>query len=64
LAPPIVGASLKVFEILKSNPSFITRLNENTKRFRANMKKAGFKILGNDNIAICPVWLGDAKLAG
>jgi len=27
------------------------------------MKKAGFKILGNDDCPIAPVWLGDARLA-
>ena len=27
------------------------------------MKKAGFKILGDDICPICPVYLGDAKIA-
>jgi hypothetical protein len=27
------------------------------------MKKAGFKILGNDSVPIAPVYIGDAKIA-
>jgi len=63
VAPAIVGASLKVFDILLKSPTLKVQLNENTKRFRSGMKAAGFKILGHDDVAICPVWLGDAKLA-
>ena len=28
------------------------------------MNEAGFKILGNKDCPIAPVWLGDARLAG
>lgn len=38
-------------------------MRANTKRFREGMKKAGFKILGNDDCPIAPVFLGDARLA-
>jgi len=38
------------------------QLNDNTKRFRSQMKAAGFKILGHDDVPIAPVWLGSAKL--
>lgn len=34
----------------------------NTTRFRHGMTSAGFEILG-ENHPICPVFLGDAKLA-
>jgi glycine C-acetyltransferase len=34
----------------------------NTKRFRDGMTSAGFQILG-ENHPICPVFLGDARLA-
>ena len=40
-----------------------TQINENTKHFRFRMKEAGFRITGHDDVAIAPVWLGDAKLA-
>ena len=40
-----------------------TQINQNTKHFRFRMKEAGFRITGHDDVAIAPVWLGDAKLA-
>jgi len=63
LAPAIVGASLKVFDILTKSPSLKNQLRDNTKQFRTSMKAAGFKISGHDDVAIAPVWLGDARLA-
>src|SRR5690606_4562678 len=63
ICPPVVGASLKVLEILTTSSNLRDRLNENTKIFREGMKKAGFKVNGNDQCPICPVMLGDAKLA-
>lgn len=41
---------------------FLDRLASNTKHFRNAMIKAGF-IISDDNHPICPVMLGDAKLA-
>lgn len=64
VAPSVVGASLKVFEILERSPDLPQKIQANTKQFREGMKKAGFKILGHDMSPIAPVWLGDAKLAG
>jgi len=46
LAPAIVGASLEVFEILKTQGHLRDNLRNNTVLFRTRMKKAGFKILG------------------
>ncbi|KAF0852713.1 mitochondrial 2-amino-3-ketobutyrate CoA ligase (glycine C-acetyltransferase) [Andalucia godoyi] len=63
IAPPVVGASLKVFDLLSTTSELRDRLNENTKIFRSRMKAAGFRILGNDLHPIAPVWLGDARLA-
>ena len=62
LAPAIVGASLKVFEMIDTDTSLRDKLEENTNYFRSNMKKAGFDLVGAD-AAIVPVMLYDAKLA-
>ncbi len=62
LAPAIVGASLKVFEILSKNTSLRDKLEENTNYFRKKMEKAGFDLVGAD-AAIVPVMLYDAKLS-
>jgi glycine C-acetyltransferase len=62
LAPAIVGASIKVFEILEKDTSLRDKLEWNTNYFKAGMKKAGFDIIDGDS-AIVPVMLYDAKLA-
>jgi len=62
LAPAIVGASLKVFEILSNDTSFRDKLEQNTNYFRKEMENAGFDLVGAD-AAIVPVMLYDAKLA-
>ena len=62
LAPAIVGASLKVFEILKRDNSLKLKLDENTTYFKNGMIAAGFDIVEGDS-AIVPVMLYDAKLA-
>ncbi len=62
LAPAIVGASLKVFEILRRDNSLKQRLDENTAYFKKGMKAAGFDIIDGDS-AIVPVMLYDAKLS-
>lgn len=62
LAPAIVGASLKVFEMLSVNTSLRDKLEENTNYFKKGMIAAGFDIVPG-NSAIVPVMLYDAKLA-
>lgn len=62
LAPAIVGASLKVFEILLNDTSLRDRLESNTRYFRDKMEKAGFDLVGAD-AAIVPIMLYDAKLS-
>lgn len=62
LAPPIVGASIKVFELLDKNSELRDRLTENTAYFKKGMKDAGFDIIDGES-AIVPVMLYDAKLA-
>lgn len=62
LAPAIVGASIKVFELLKKDTSLRDKLEWNTNYFKEGMKKAGFDIIDGDS-AIVPVMLYDAKLS-
>ncbi|MBN2868156.1 MAG: glycine C-acetyltransferase [Flavobacteriaceae bacterium] len=62
LAPAIVGASIKVFEMLANDNSLRDQLEENTKYFKKEMKAAGFDIVDGDS-AIVPVMLYDAKLS-
>ena len=62
LAPAIVGASIKVFELLEKDNSLRNILEENTNYFKTGMKKAGFDIIDGES-AIVPVMLYDAKLA-
>jgi len=62
LAPSIVGASLKVFELLEKDNTLRDQLEWNTNYFKKGMKAAGFDIIDGDS-AIVPVMLYDAKLA-
>ncbi|ARV09798.1 glycine C-acetyltransferase [Winogradskyella sp. PC-19] len=62
LAPAIVGASIKVFDMLSGDTSLRDKLEANTNYFKAGMKKAGFDIIDGDS-AIVPVMLYDAKLS-
>ncbi|WP_282053823.1 glycine C-acetyltransferase [Maribacter luteus] len=62
LAPSIVGASIKVFEMLADNTSLRDKLQSNTAYFKKGIKEAGFDIIDGES-AIVPVMLYDAKLA-
>ena len=62
LAPSIVGATIKVFEILEKDDSLRNRLKSNTAYFKKGIKEAGFDIIDGD-AAIVPVMLYDAKLS-
>lgn len=62
LAPSIVGASIKVFELLQKDTTLRDKLEWNTNYFKDGMKKAGFDIIDGDS-AIVPVMLYDAKLS-
>lgn len=62
LAPAIVGASIKVFDLLEKDTTLRDKLEWNTNYFKAGMKKGGFDIIDGDS-AIVPVMLYDAKLA-
>ncbi len=62
LAPGIVGATLKVFDLIENDTSLRDTLEENTNYFRSKMEEAGFDLVGAD-AAIVPVMLYDAKLS-
>jgi glycine C-acetyltransferase len=62
LAPAIVGASIKVFELLEKDTSLRDKLEWNTSYFKKGMIEAGFDIVEGDS-AIVPVMLYDAKLS-
>ncbi len=62
VAPPIVAASIKVFEMMQHGDALRKQLIDNTAHFRQRMSAAGFTLSGKDH-AIIPVMLGDAKLA-
>ncbi|WP_299432951.1 glycine C-acetyltransferase [uncultured Maribacter sp.] len=62
LAPAIVGASIKVLDKVSIDNSLIYKSQENTKRFRSGMEKAGFTITPGEH-PIVPIMLMDAKLA-
>lgn len=62
LAPSIVGASIKVFELLKGDTKLRDQLEWNTNYFKQGMKEAGLDIIDGDS-AIVPVMLYDAKVA-
>ncbi|MFM2344287.1 MAG: glycine C-acetyltransferase [Pseudomonadota bacterium] len=62
LAPAVVGATLHVLDTLSNSSELIQKLQNNTAYFRKHMSEAGFNIIKGTH-AICPVMLGDAKLA-
>ncbi len=62
LAPSIVGASIKVFDLLESSTALRDKLEENTTYFKKGVKEAGFEIIDGD-AAIVPIMLHDAKLS-
>ncbi len=62
LAPAIVGASIKIFDILSETTQLRDKLEENTKYFREKMTEAGFDIKPGIH-PIVPIMLYDAKLS-
>ena len=62
VSPAVVGASLKVLDLLDSSDYLRARLHENTTWFRQRMTDLGFDILPGDH-PIVPVMIGDAARA-
>lgn len=62
LAPAIVGAAIKVFDMLAHDTKLRDKVMANTQHFKEGVKKAGFEIIDGDS-AIVPIMLHDAKLS-
>jgi glycine C-acetyltransferase len=62
VAPSIVGASIKVLDLLMASTELRDKLEENTIYFRDAMTKAGFDIVPGDH-PIVPIMLYDAVLS-
>ena len=62
LAPALVGASIKVFDLLAKDTSLRDKLEHNTAYLKQGLKNLGFDIIDGDS-AIVPVMLYDAKIA-
>jgi glycine C-acetyltransferase len=62
LAPAIVGSTIACLDRLSATTALRDKLAANTKFFRQAMTKAGFAIVPGEH-PICPIMLGDAKLA-
>ncbi|GMS94002.1 hypothetical protein PENTCL1PPCAC_16177 [Pristionchus entomophagus] len=63
LAPPVVGQSIKVMDLLLEDNTFARTLASNVAQFRSGMKELGFTVLGHVSHPIAPVFLGDARVA-
>jgi glycine C-acetyltransferase len=53
LGPSVVGASLKVFEMLTESSAFVDKIRANTHRFRDRMTEAGFTLKGARYASCC-----------
>ncbi len=62
LPPPLVAASIKVFDLIADSTTLRDRLEENTRYFREEIVKLGFTVSGETH-PITPIMLGDARLA-
>jgi glycine C-acetyltransferase len=62
LAPPLVAACIKVFDIIENDHSHKERLDKNTMYFREKIKEHGFDIKGIDH-PIVPIMIYDEKKA-
>jgi len=62
LAPSVVGAAIKVFDLLSSTTELRDKLEANTKYFKEKIVSAGFDIKKGDS-PIIPIMLYDAALS-
>lgn len=63
VSPVVVGASLKVFEMLNESSELVDTIRENTHHFRDLMTEAGFELTGAHDHPIVAVMIGNASLA-
>lgn len=62
IPPSVVACASQVFDLLLESPKYPEKVARLTLRFRSKMIQANFKVLGDDH-PICPIFLGDSKLA-
>lgn len=62
LPPPLVAASIKVFDLISESTHLRDKLEQNTNYFRKKIVDLGFEVSGKTH-PITPIMLGDAKLA-
>ena len=60
LAPTLVVACLKAFEIINNDSGLISKLHDNTNYFRKKIVEVGFEVKGNSH-PIVPIMIYDAK---
>ena len=60
LAPTLVVACLKAFEIINNDSGLISKLHDNTNYFRKKICEVGFEVKG-DSHPIVPIMIYDAK---
>ncbi|XP_005099525.1 2-amino-3-ketobutyrate coenzyme A ligase, mitochondrial isoform X1 [Aplysia californica] len=63
LPPPVVATASKALDLVMENTDLPKKVLTNTTRFRTRMNDAGFTLSGDPEHPICPVMLGDARLA-
>lgn len=61
--PPVVACASKALDLIMESDDLPHKVLENTVRFRTRMTEAGFTLSGDPDHPICPVMLGDARLA-
>ncbi|MBA7714206.1 2-amino-3-ketobutyrate coenzyme A ligase [subsurface metagenome] len=62
LAPAVVGATLKVMELLSKSPDLARKTLHNAQYFKSKMQEAGFELVSGQT-AIVPVMLYEEPLA-
>ncbi|MFZ5941438.1 MAG: glycine C-acetyltransferase [Bacteroidota bacterium] len=62
LPPAVVGAGIRMFDMMAETTELQDRLHENTKYFNEKMQEAGFDIKPTQS-AICAIMLYDARLS-
>lgn len=55
--------SSQVFDIIQDDSTYVEKLAQNVSQFTEGMTKAGFTVGGDPSHPICPIHLGDARLA-
>ncbi|XP_021342463.1 2-amino-3-ketobutyrate coenzyme A ligase, mitochondrial-like [Mizuhopecten yessoensis] len=63
LPPAVVACASKALDLIVADDNLTKKVQSNTKRFRTRMEDAGFTVGGDPAHPICPVMLGDARLA-